>query len=132
MASYIALLRKDLDSDYGVEFPDFPGCVTAGATLEEARSRAAEALAGHIEIMAKDGDPIPAPRSLDAIVDEADTEGAIPFLVTVADPKPRAVRINITVAADLLAQIDAFASERGMNRSSFLARAAKKAMNARA
>ena len=132
MASYIALLRKDLDSDYGVEFPDFPGCVTAGATLEEARRRAAEALAGHIEIMAKDGDPIPAPRSLDAIVDEADTEGALPFLVTVADPKPRAVRINITVAADLLAQIDAFASERGMNRSSFLARAAKKAMNARA
>ncbi len=34
--SYIALLRKDEGSDYGVEFPDFPGCVTAGKTLEEA------------------------------------------------------------------------------------------------
>jgi hypothetical protein len=33
MTSYIALLRKDVDSDYGVEFPDFPGCVTAGTTL---------------------------------------------------------------------------------------------------
>jgi hypothetical protein len=29
MPSYIALLRKDPDSDYGVEFPDFPGWVTA-------------------------------------------------------------------------------------------------------
>ena len=30
MVAYIALLRKDRASDYGVEFPDFPGCVTAG------------------------------------------------------------------------------------------------------
>src|SRR5262249_37400986 len=26
---YIALVRKDSDSDYGVSFPDFPGAVTA-------------------------------------------------------------------------------------------------------
>jgi predicted RNase H-like HicB family nuclease len=40
MASYIAVLHKDADSDYGVDFPDFPGCVTAGETLEEARKMA--------------------------------------------------------------------------------------------
>ena len=49
MRTYIALLRKDPDSDYGVDFPDFPGCVTAGSTLEEARAMAEEALAFHIE-----------------------------------------------------------------------------------
>ena len=35
MTSYIALIRKDPNSDYGVEFPDFPGCVTAAEDLEE-------------------------------------------------------------------------------------------------
>ena len=33
---YVAYLHKDRDSDFGVSFPDFPGCVTAGRTLEEA------------------------------------------------------------------------------------------------
>ena len=35
--TYIGLVHKDAGSDYGVSFPDRPGCVTAGATLEEAR-----------------------------------------------------------------------------------------------
>jgi len=25
MTSYIGLIRKDTDSDFGVDFPDFPG-----------------------------------------------------------------------------------------------------------
>lgn len=37
MANYIALLRKEEDSDFGVSFRDFPGCVTAGRTLDEAQ-----------------------------------------------------------------------------------------------
>jgi len=41
---YIAYLHKDRNSDYGVSFPDFPGCITAGSTLEEAHKMAAEAL----------------------------------------------------------------------------------------
>ena len=35
---YIALIHKEDASDYGVSFPDLPGCVTAGATLDEARA----------------------------------------------------------------------------------------------
>ncbi len=45
---YIAYLHKDKKSDYGVSFPDFPGCITAGTRLEEARRMAAEALSLHI------------------------------------------------------------------------------------
>jgi predicted RNase H-like HicB family nuclease len=44
MIAYIALLRKESGTDFGVDFPDFPGCVTAGKTLEEARKMAVEAL----------------------------------------------------------------------------------------
>jgi predicted RNase H-like HicB family nuclease len=68
MTEYIALLHKDRDSDYDVSFPDFPGCITAGKTLEEARRMAAEALAFHIEGIIEDGDAIPAPSTLDAIM----------------------------------------------------------------
>jgi predicted RNase H-like HicB family nuclease len=37
MPSYIALVRKDPDSDYGIDFPDFPGCVTAMQAFAEVR-----------------------------------------------------------------------------------------------
>ena len=55
MTSYIALLRKDEESDYGVMFSDFRGCVTAGRTLDEAMGLAIEALAFHVEGMRADG-----------------------------------------------------------------------------
>ncbi len=61
MRHYIALIHKDGDSDYGVSFPDLPGCISAGADLDEARSMAAEALALHVEGMAEDGLAVPEP-----------------------------------------------------------------------
>ena len=42
----------------------------------------------------------------------------------------RAVRVNITLAEDVLAEIDAYAEGHGFTRSAFLAKAAKKAMAA--
>jgi predicted RNase H-like HicB family nuclease len=58
---YIAYLHKDAKSDFGVSFPDFPGCVATGKTLDEARRMAAEALAFHIEGTVEDGELIPEP-----------------------------------------------------------------------
>jgi predicted RNase H-like HicB family nuclease len=52
---YIAIIHKEPNSDFGVSFPDFPGCITAGRTLGEARDMAAEALAGHIAVMQERG-----------------------------------------------------------------------------
>ena len=49
MPSYIGLIHKDADSDFGVSFPDFPGAITAGKTLDDARTMAEEALALHVE-----------------------------------------------------------------------------------
>jgi predicted RNase H-like HicB family nuclease len=63
MAGYVALVHKDKGTSYGVSFPDVPGCISAGDTLDEALSNAAEALAGHLALMRKDGDPVPVPRS---------------------------------------------------------------------
>jgi predicted RNase H-like HicB family nuclease len=44
MPHYIALIHKDTDSCYGVSFPDIPGVITGGDTIDEAMQQAAEVL----------------------------------------------------------------------------------------
>ena len=68
MPHYVALIREDEDCVFGVSFPDLPGIVTAGDTLEEAIEEAAEALAFAAEDWAgTTGTTFPAPRSLDEL-----------------------------------------------------------------
>lgn len=126
---YIALIHKDGDSDYGVSFPDLPGCVTAGRTLDEARSLAAEALALHLEGMAEDGEPLPAPSDLSAVMSERENRDAVAFLVAV-ERRSKTVRVNITLPETDLGLIDRYAEEHGFTRSGFLLQAAKRAMTA--
>ena len=121
MTAYIALIRRDSDSDYGVDFPDFPGCVTAGRTLEEARRMAAEALDLHLEGMAEDQAQSPAPSTLDAIMADPANRDAVAFLLDVPAGPPRAVRINVMMPEDVLRAIDRATT----NRSRFLAEAAR-------
>ena len=45
MTHYVALIHQDADGSYSVSFPDIPGVVTAGETIEEAEEEAAELLA---------------------------------------------------------------------------------------
>jgi predicted RNase H-like HicB family nuclease len=123
-ASYIALLRKEKGSDYGVEFPDFPGCVSAGRTLEEARRAAHEALELHLEGMAAEGQAIAEPSSLDAIFEsDWDAGRAVPFLVTPKGSETRVVRVNVTFKPTVLRSLDAYASEHHLTRAAALERA---------
>jgi predicted RNase H-like HicB family nuclease len=124
MRHYIALIHKDIDSDYGVSFPDFPGCVTAGSTLQEALTMAQEALAGHIAILREDGETIPAPSDMDRIMVETENRDGIAILVPAPERDEKIVRVNITFPEGLLRRIDAVAD----NRSRFLAVAAEKAL----
>ena len=124
MTSYIGLIRKDADTDFGVDFPDFPGCVSAGATLDEARHMAQEALELHVCGVLEDGEALPVPSSLEAVMADPENADAVAFLVSVPEAADRAVRVNITLPERLLRRID----ERAKNRSAFLARAAEKAL----
>jgi predicted RNase H-like HicB family nuclease len=128
MPHYIALIHKDPDSDYGVSFPDFPGLVTAGRTLDEARSLAEEALVFHIGGMAEDGEAVPEPSSLDAVMKNPAARDGVATLITLIQRAKRAVRVNVTLPEDVLAEIDRYAENRGLTRSGFLAHAAKRAM----
>jgi predicted RNase H-like HicB family nuclease len=128
MRHYIALIHKDADSDYGVSFPDLPGCVTAGSDLDEARAMAAEALALHLEGLAADRIAIPEPSSLDAIMADALNRDGVAILVPAPQGVAKAVRVNITLPEDTLKAIDQYAEQHGFTRSGFLVAAARRAM----
>ena len=128
MRQYIALIHKEADSDYGVSFPDLPGVISAGKTLDEARDMAAEALAVHLEGLAADGEAIPEPSSLEMIMSDVQNKDGVAVLVAAPAADVKSVRINVTMPADVLDQIDQYAAREGFTRSGFLAQAAKKAM----
>jgi predicted RNase H-like HicB family nuclease len=123
MTAYIGLIRKDKKSDFGVEFPDFPGCITAAKTLSEAHAMAQEALNAHIEFMAEDGEVIPEPSSIEEIMLNKANKGTVAIVVDAINPYS-VKRVNLTFREDILEKIDRFAKSQGLTRSSFLAAAA--------
>lgn len=128
MRNYIGLIHKDATSDYGVSFPDFPGVVTAGADLDEARRMAEEALDFHVEGMIEDGEALPEPSSLEAIMQDPDNREGVAVLVALKTRSAKAVRLNITLPEDVLRAIDAYSEAHGLTRSGFLAQAARRQM----
>jgi len=128
MGSYIGLIHKDADSDFGVSFPDFPGVVTAGTNLDDARAMAEEALALHVEGLAEDGEAIPEPSTLEQVMSDPDNRAGVAILFSVKTEQPKAVRVNVTLPSDVLDQIDRYAEAHGFTRSGLLTQAAKKLM----
>ena len=130
MRQYVALIHKDSGSDFGVSLPDLPGCVTAGATLDEARDMASEALAFHIEGLTEDDEAIPEPSTLEAIMADAVNRDGVAILVAAPERIAKSIRVNVTLPEDVLQAIDRHAEAHGMTRSGFLASAAKRALAA--
>jgi predicted RNase H-like HicB family nuclease len=116
---YIAYLHKESKSDFGVSFPDFPGCITAGKTLEEARTMAIEVLQFHIEGMLEDGLEIPTPSSLDQLAGDPDMKGAVAVLIPFT-PSEKTIRVNITAREGQIQRIDRLASLAGLSRSAYM------------
>ena len=128
MPSYIGLIHKDANSDFGVSFPDFPGVITAGTTLDDARAMAEEALALHVEGMVEEAEAILEPSTLEEMMSDPDNRSGVAILVCVKTEQPKAIRVNVTLPEDVLAQIDRYAEAHGFTRSGLLAQAAKKLM----
>ncbi len=83
MRSYIGLIHKASDSEFGVTFPDFPGVTTTGATLDEARSAAQEALALHIAGLPPNGKAMPAPSTLEDVMSDPDNRNGVVILTCI-------------------------------------------------
>ncbi len=117
---YPALIDKDEDSDFGVSFPDFPGCVSAGESIEDALIGAQEALAGHVALMLADGDALPKASALEEVSAAKEPSTVAVTLIPLVLPG-RARRVNVTLDEALLEEIDRISN----NRSGFLAEAAR-------
>jgi predicted RNase H-like HicB family nuclease len=81
MRQYIAVIHKEPNSDYGISFPDMPGVISAGRTLDEACDMGAEVLAFHLEGLAADGLAPPEPSSLEDITTDAENRDGVVVLV---------------------------------------------------
>ena len=131
MRHYIGLIRKQAASDYGVSFPDFPGVVTAGTTMDDAAAMAEEALTLHVEGLVEDGEAIPESSSLDDIMADPENKDAVAILrVGLKTYAPKCIRVNVTLPEDILDKIDRLANRHGLARSGLLARAAKRELEA--
>jgi predicted RNase H-like HicB family nuclease len=66
-----AVIVEKSENNYGAWAPDLPGCVTTGQTVEETLANMREAIEFHLEGMREDGEPIPEPTSVAALVEVA-------------------------------------------------------------
>lgn len=66
---YAMIIEKG-ERNYSAYFPDLPGCIATGKTLDEVKQRMREALELHLRGMREEGLPIPEP-SLVEYVDAA-------------------------------------------------------------
>lgn len=131
MRRYFALVHKDINSAFGVQFPDIPGVFSAADEEADILTNAIEALQLYFE----DQTEHEVPSSLDQLLAHQHIRkelaaGAFFVRVPLVENNTEVVRTNVTFERGLLNAIDATAKARGLNRSAFLATAALHEMEA--
>jgi predicted RNase H-like HicB family nuclease len=129
MIVYHAIVQKDQDSAWGVQFPDLPGCFSAADELDDVLANASEAVSLYLE-----GEKPPKPSSIEAIramVTDDLAEGAFLLAVPYLTSNSRPTRVNISLDRGMLDAIDMAAANRKLTRSAFLAEAARNEIEGR-
>ena len=63
-----AVIYEKTSTGYSAYVPDLPGCITTGSTREETERLMREAIEFHLAGMREDGDPIPEPTTVAAML----------------------------------------------------------------
>ncbi|HEY2068740.1 MAG TPA: type II toxin-antitoxin system HicB family antitoxin [Rhizomicrobium sp.] len=113
---YPAVLERASKGAYGVWFPDFPDCVAAGMTQEEAIAKAEFRLAQTVVVWSEQERALPSPTPIEKITQP---KGFLAFIMMGVEPPDPSERVNIYLPKSLLASADARAAALGMSRSSF-------------
>ncbi|MFZ1885612.1 MAG: type II toxin-antitoxin system HicB family antitoxin [Rhodoplanes sp.] len=128
MSTYAIAIVHEEAGVYGVSFPDLPGSIAAGDSLDEVLQRGAAAAAAYIDSLIEDGEPVPVLRTLDQLkADPTFREDAEDSMIVCLpiDLPGKAVRVNVSLDENLVAAVDRAARRAGLSRSAFLAAAAK-------
>ena len=116
MARYPALIDGE-GGAYGVTFPDLPGIVAMGDTVEDALVNAEEALRDYMIEAERDGAAIESPSAIEPVT--APTGSAL--VSRTLDPPPgRRVRTNQTLDEGVAEFIDDESKRRHMTRTAFV------------
>ena len=129
MRYYHAVVHKDEDSAFGVEFPDLPGCFSAADEVEDVIPNAVEALSLWFE----DQDEV-APSPVEKVRFDATADlagGAFLVMVPWIGRNSKPARVNISLDRAMLDAIDSAAAMRRLTRSAFLAEAARNEIEGR-
>lgn len=124
---YCAFVRDGGDGKGGLwcEFPDLPGCVTDGDSLEDLMKNAADALESWLEAESKLGHGLPAASSAEELAAKAAaSEEPVLFVVPVTGYLPDLpTRISIASTTSKVAEITAFAKRVKRSRSELMVEA---------
>ena len=102
---------------YGVVFPDLPGCVAMGYTVDDALINAEDAMRDWVDEMEKSGWHVNPPSAFQSVdVPEGSQLVSIP-LIRISGRK---VRANLTLDEGVAAFIDSEARRRKMTRTAYI------------
>ena len=102
---------------YGVVFPDLPGCVAMGYTVEDALVNAEDALRDYTLDADQDGESLPEPSPFQSIDVPKGSQLVSMPLIRVSGRK---VRANLTLDDGVAAFIDSEARRRKMTRTAYI------------
>ena len=120
---YPVCVHFDASGSLGATIPDFPGCFSGADDWRDLPRMVQEAIEVHCEGEEMD---LPAPSSLDDLRGNPDFEGGEWVFIDVSLDAldTRKERINLSVPAYALREIDAYVQAHGGSRSGFMVNAA--------
>ena len=116
MSRYPAFVDGEAGA-YGVTFPDLPGIVAMGETMDEALVQAEEALRDYVTETERDGGRIVEASPLEQA---SPPEGSALVAIPLIRLSGRTVRANLTLDEGVVAFMDSEARRRGMTRKAFV------------
>ena len=116
MSRYPAFVDGEVGA-YGVAFPDLPGIVAMGETVDDALLNAEEALRDYVTETERDGGSVAEPSPIERV---SPPEGATLVAIPLIRLSGRTIRANLTLDEGVVAFMDAEARRRRMTRKAFV------------
>ena len=116
MLRYPALIDGESGA-YGVTFPDLPGIVAMGASMDEAMIHAEEALRDYALQAERDGDAIVPPSAIESVNPPS---GSALVAIPLIRLSGRRVRANLTLDEGVAEFINSEARRRRMTRTAYV------------
>jgi predicted RNase H-like HicB family nuclease len=125
-----ALFEPNPNGGYSVSFPDLPGCISYGITLEETLRASREALELHLYGMEEEGLEIPSPSAPESVTLES---GEFCTVIVAWMPQVRSGFRNRSVKKTLTLPhwLNEIAEKEGINFSQLLQQAIKEQLGLR-